>query len=198
MLSKAQIKYIQSLHQKKFRTRLGAFIAEGPKIAVEVLDKVPSRVQYLAALPSWIAENSPLVAALPPDRVFPVEAPVLEKISALTTPHEVVLVLQVSDESPWTLPPDAWCVALDDIRDPGNLGTIIRIADWFGVSHLLCSPECAEVYNPKVIQATMGSFLRVAVRYDALAVALAALGRPVYAATLDGAPVTGIAASPPA
>jgi RNA methyltransferase, TrmH family len=197
MLSKSQIKYIQSLHQKKFRVQAGAFITEGPKIAAEVLSKVPQSVQYVAALQGWITEHANLLAALPPERVGAVSPSELERVSALTSPNQVVMVLTPAKEVPWALPSDVWCLALDNVQDPGNLGTIIRIADWFGVTHVLCSPGCAEWYNPKVIQATMGSFLRVKPLYTDLGVWLATNGRPVYAATLGGEPVTRMENVPP-
>ena len=196
MLSKSQIKYIQSLHQKKFRVQTGAYIAEGPKIAAEVLTKVPHLVQYVAALPTWITAHADLLGGLSPDRVGEASVPELGRISALVTPNEVLLVLTQTEE-PWQLPEGAWCLALDDIQDPGNLGTIVRIADWFGVSNILCSVACAEWYNPKVIQATMGSFLRVRHMYTDLGPWLGSVGRPVYAATLEGEPVTRLANQPP-
>jgi TrmH family RNA methyltransferase len=189
MLSKAQIKYIQSLHQKKFRAEARAYLAEGPKIAAEVLAKAAERVRLVAALPAWITAHASLLEGLPPDRVAAVTETELGRISALVTPNEVVLVL-AETETPWSLPADSWCLALDGIQDPGNLGTIVRIADWFGVTHVLCSEGCAEWYNPKVIQATMGSFLRVAHRYADLTAPLVSAGLPVYAATLEGEPIT--------
>ncbi|HTJ13745.1 MAG TPA: RNA methyltransferase [Dinghuibacter sp.] len=196
MLSKAQIKYIQSLHQKKFRLEAKVFLAEGPKIAAEVLDRAPGRVRLVAALPAWITANASLLERVPAGRVSAVSEAELERISALVTPNEVLLVLEEKEDA-WSLPPGSWCLALDAIQDPGNLGTIIRIADWFGVGYLLCSPTCAEWYNPKVIQATMGSFLRVHHAYTDLAAGIASSGRPVYAATLEGEPVTRLTRQPP-
>lgn len=196
MLSKAQIKYIQSLHQKKFRVESKAFLAEGPKIAAEVLERAPGQVQWVAALPEWITAHASLLKGVLPERVLTVNESELERISALMTPNEVVLVVEEKEE-PWSLPPDSWCLALDAIQDPGNLGTIIRIADWFGVNRLLCSPTCAEWYNPKVIQSTMGSFLRVHHTYTDLAERMASSGRPVYAATLEGEPVTRLSRQVP-
>jgi TrmH family RNA methyltransferase len=198
MLSKSQIKYIQSLHQKKFRTLTGAYIAEGPKIVEEALVQIPGQVEYLLGSPGWIAGHAAVLGRIPPEKILPVIPSELEKVSALTTPNEVLAVLfKPAGPVELALPGTAWCLALDGIRDPGNLGTIIRIADWFGVTHLLCSEECAELYNPKVIQASMGSFLRVQARYTGLVDALSGQGRPVYAATLAGEPVTGLRDAPP-
>ena len=197
MLSKSQIKYIQSLHQKKFRTQAGVFIAEGPKIAAEVCAKVPHLVQYIAASPAWITAHADLLAGFPAEKIGEAGPAELERISALVTPNEVVLVVKEEDVHDASLPKDTWCLALDGIQDPGNLGTIIRIADWFGVNYVLCSEACAEWYNPKVVQATMGSFLRVHAVYTDLASWLEKAGRPVYAATLEGDPVTGLTDQPP-
>lgn len=196
MLSKAQIKYIQSLRQKKFRAIDGTYIAEGPKIAAEVLSKVPAQVEYLAALPSWITANEGSLDRIGREKVFPVDEVMLERLSALSTPNEVLLVLRDRKDKHWEPASGTWCLALDGIQDPGNLGTIIRIADWFGVTHILCSEECAEWHNPKVIQATMGSFLRVHLLYADLVHELRKMNRPVYAATLGGEPVPRITHAP--
>ena len=211
MLSKSQIKYIQSLHQKKFRTVTGAYIAEGPKIVEEAILQVPGLVEYVLGSPGWIAEHAPLLERIPRERIISVIPSELERVSALTTPNEVLAVLfkpadpadrvnladraDPADPAAHALSVEGWRLALEGIRDPGNLGTIIRIADWFGVTDLLCSEDCAELYNPKVIQSSMGSFLRVHVRYTDLAGALSASsaqGRPIYAATLGGEPITGL------
>jgi TrmH family RNA methyltransferase len=197
MLTKAQIKYIQSLHQKKFRAESKAYIAEGPKIVGEVLTEIPGQVQYLAASPAWLTAHAGLLKDIPAERVAEVGPAELERLSALVTPNEVLVVLTQQDSAPWNLPENAWCLALDDVRDPGNLGTIIRIADWFGVGHVVCSAACAEWYNPKVIQATMGSFLRVRSLYTDLPPWLKNAARPVYAATLEGEPVTRLGEMPP-
>ncbi len=190
MLSKSQIKYIQSLHQKKFRIAGGAYIVEGPKISGEVITAVPEQVEYVAALPGWITANEEVLQGVSPEKLLPVTPAELERVSALVSPNEVLVVLRKREAGDWVLPPAAWCLALDGIQDPGNLGTIIRIADWFVITHLVCSPDSAELYNPKVIQASMGSFLRVRLRYADLPEWLKAQERPVYAATLEGAPVT--------
>jgi TrmH family RNA methyltransferase len=193
MLSKSRIKYIQSLHQKKFRTLTGAYIAEGPKIVEEAILQVPGQIEYVLGSPGWIAGHAPILGRIPAERIVPVVPSELERVSALTTPNEVLAVLfKPAEPIGWVLPGETWCLALDGIGDPGNLGTIIRIADWFGVTHLLCSEECAEIYNPKVIQSSMGSFLRVHARYVDLAGVLSGQDRPVYAATLGGEPITGL------
>lgn len=193
MLSKSQIKYIQSLHQKKFRTSEGAYIVEGPKIVEEVVLEVPEQVQYVLGSPAWLNEHASLLERIPAEKRLSVIPSELERVSALTTPNDVLAVLsKPSEPLEWTPAGEDWCLALDGIRDPGNMGTIIRIADWFGVTYLLASETCAELYNPKVIQASMGSFLRVKVRYADLQTELSGQNRPIYAATLGGEPVTGL------
>jgi TrmH family RNA methyltransferase len=197
MLSKSQVKYIQSLHQKKFRAISGAYIVEGPKISEECIAQAPGKVEYVAGLSEWMTGHSNILQQIPRERLFQVGAAELEKISALSTPNEVLVVLRKEEALDWVLPENAWCLALDGIQDPGNLGTIIRIADWFGVSYLLCSSECAELYNPKVIQASMGSFLRILPQYTDLVPWLSVQDRPVYAATLEGEPITRLREAAP-
>lgn len=197
MLSKSQIKYIQSLHQKKFRAEFGAYLAEGPKIVAEVLATIPLQVQYVAASPAWLTAHADILKEIPEEKVAEVSPSELERLSTLATPNEVLVVLSQQERLPWTLPEGAWCLALDNVRDPGNLGTIIRIADWFGVGYVVCSEACAEWYNPKVIQSTMGSFLRVRPLYTDLVAWLTQAARPVYAATLEGEPVTRLGDLPP-
>lgn len=193
MLSKSRIKYIQSLHQKKFRELEGAYLAEGPKIVGEVLALIPERVLYVAALKEWLDEHRDLVSGLAPELVCEVLPQDLEKISALTTPNEVLVVLKKFDNGAAVLPAGSWSIGLDGIQDPGNIGTIIRIADWFGIEHLVCSADCADMYNPKVVQATMGSFLRVQVHYVDLVHWLADYKGFVYATTLGGRPLNDMA-----
>lgn len=197
MLSKAQIKYIQSLHQKKFRVETGNYIAEGPKVAIEILESFPHLIESVAALPSWIDAHTIALQTLDEVKIHAINEVELERISTLSTPNEVVVVLRKVEAQPWALPEGTWCLALDGIQDPGNLGTIIRIADWFGVNRMLCSLECAEWYNPKVIQASMGSFLRVQACYSALQPWLSSRKDPVYAATLEGKPITRLAQAAP-
>lgn len=191
MLGKSRVKYIQSLGQKKFRDQEGLFIAEGPKIVAECLHTPDCRIHALYAVDEWLTNQHKLPGGLKAEQVTTEE---LEKISQLKTPNQVLAIL----EKPAVLPApvaDSLCLALDDIQDPGNLGTIIRIADWFGVPQVVCSPLTADVYNPKVIQSTMGSFLRVNVVYAALSnwiIEQQAAAVPVFAAALGGEPVSTI------
>jgi TrmH family RNA methyltransferase len=184
MLSKPKIKYIQTLGQKKFREQEKLFIAEGPKLVTELLHAVPGSISEIFALPEWLAANKNLLNSIHVQEINEAE---LEKISQLTTPNKVVAVVkQFNNDVPAGIKGNL-TLALDDIRDPGNLGTIIRIADWFGIAQIVCSLECAEVYNPKVVQSTMGSIARVHISYTNLAGWLSAnRDVEIYAAMLEG------------
>lgn len=165
MLSKSKVKYIQSLGQKKFRQQEGVFIAEGPKLVLELLLSVPGNIVEIFALKEWIEAHQTQIKAFTCSEISEQE---LEKISQLATPNLVIAVLTNLDK---TAPPQAKeqvVLALDGIQDPGNLGTIIRIADWFGVTQIVCSEDSADVYNPKVVQSTMGSIARVRISYTDL------------------------------
>jgi len=183
MLSKSRLKYIQTLGQKKFRLQEGCFLAEGPKLVAELLAEKRAAVLEIFALEEWITSNESLIGAMNCSKVSEQE---LEKISQLNTPNLVVaLVKQFGDAAPD--PVEGLILALDNIQDPGNLGTIIRIADWFGIKQIICSEGTAECYNPKVVQATMGSIARVAVYYTDLETWLSAQASiGIYAAVLEG------------
>lgn len=179
MLSKAQIKYIQSLQHKKYRQKSGQFIAEGDKIVPELLSEgVP--VQEVYATASWISAHEQLLNNV---RVTAVDEAVLKQISALTTPNQAMALLNIPEPTPAVLK-GVVTIALETIQDPGNLGTIIRIADWFGIKQVICSPDCVDAYNPKTIQATMGSIARVRVIESEIIPLLQEV--PSYAATLHG------------
>jgi RNA methyltransferase, TrmH family len=188
MLSNTKIKYIQSLYQKKKRGEEMLFIAEGVKIVNELLKQQLLQVNEVFATKEWMNDNQPLPSQIPVTEVTTTE---LTRISALTTPNQVLAVIRQPEpmELP-SLPLPGITVALDGIQDPGNLGTIIRTCDWFGVSLIVCSEDCADVFNPKVIQATMGSFLRVQILYTPLDTFFATQnGASVYAAVLNGKPI---------
>jgi len=186
MLSNAQVKYIQSFSQKKFRDAEGAFIVEGPKLVLEWLKERPQDVRTIYALPAWVEEEGNLLkrSGVAVQTLEPHE---LEKISQLSSPNSVAAVVR---KPHWPGEPalDNGCTLyLDDIQDPGNLGTILRTADWFGIRLVVCSPATADVFNSKVVQSTMGSLMRVQVLYAEPDELLArAAGVPVWAAALDG------------
>jgi TrmH family RNA methyltransferase len=185
MISKAQIKHIQSLKQLKFRKEHGLFVAEGPKIVGE-LPVSDIKVEAVYALEEWIEHSQGKFEYLKAE-INQVTTKELERISNLSTPNQVLAVCRIPERDPKEIEDyDENMIALDGIRDPGNLGTIIRTADWFGVRNIVCSNDCVEVYNPKVIQATMGSIARVKVFYTDLPEYLSQTKLPVYATVMNG------------
>ena len=178
MLSKNELKYIQSLCQKKQRSAERLFLAEGVKLAGELLEsRYP--VKNIYAVEEWEAP----VTHIPITRISAVE---LEKISVLQTPNQVLLIAEQQEPGGEPELKNHFTLVLDGIQDPGNLGTIIRIADWFGIDQIIASKDTVELYNPKVIQSTMGSFLRVKIWYRDLETILAKKEVPVYGALLNG------------
>lgn len=163
MLSKNEVKYIQSLKAKKQRLEAGAFVAEGHKTVLELLAHQRWTVQALYGTDEFL-QSIPQKLLLPPKTVVVSQAE-LERISFLQTPQSCLAVVALPASTPALFPATAWSLLLDDIQDPGNLGTIIRIADWFGIEHIFATEHTADVFNPKVVQASMGSFLRVMVHY---------------------------------
>ena len=184
MLSKAQNKYIRSLTQQKYRKEYNVFIAEGDKIAREWLNSA-AEIQMIVVLQDWYDKHRALIAKHTEAELIIAEPHQLEAVTALQTPNQVLLVVAMPGEAD-TGAINEWCIALDGIQDPGNMGTIIRIADWFGIKHVICSPDCADVYNPKVVQAAMGGHLRVQVHVAELNKFISSTSMPVLAAALEG------------
>lgn len=184
-MTKAQIKYIQSLSRQKYRKEHHAYLVEGDKNAKEWLQS-RAEVVYIVAGQGWAAEHNALLQNHPEATFIPAEDFELEKITSLQTAQQVVLV--VKKPEPLTLQPEegAWSLFLEKIQDPGNMGTIIRTADWFGIRHIICTPDCVEIYNPKVVQASMGSLLRVQVQEMETTDLLHNNISPIYAACLQG------------
>jgi RNA methyltransferase, TrmH family len=181
MLIKSQVKYIQSLSHKKLRDSEGVFVAEGPKLINELLSaRLP--LLELFAVKEWIEMQKPLPAA-----VTEISQGELERISQLQTPNQVLGIFKKPNFSANKPLRNTISIMLDTIQDPGNLGTIIRCADWFGISQVFCSADCADAWNSKVVQATMGSIARVQVAYGSLEQWLEQEpGLPTYAAVLEG------------
>ena len=193
-LSKAKNKHLQALKLKKFREELGLFTVEGEKIAAELLLSKSTEIDEIFALESWITENQ---RALWPHqtKIVEVSEAELKQISNLTTPNKVLIVARkptpfdvfgASSEADILLQ-KSFSFYLDGIQDPGNLGTILRIADWFSIPYVFCSPTTVDAFNPKVVQASMGAFLRVRtleVDFDSLKKSYPEL--PVFAAILRG------------
>lgn len=180
MLSKAKIKYIRSLEQKKNRQQERVFVAEGPKVVGDLLKVASARLIVHTA--AWKDCGSTCT-----ERIEVTEEE-LRKISFLQHPQEVLAIFPIFDKTTSSIPNTGLAIALDGIQDPGNLGTIIRIADWFGISQIYCSKDTVDVYSPKVIQATMGSIARVQVSYMDLERLIDSCpdGYPVYGTLLDG------------
>ena len=182
MLSKKEIKDIQSLGHKKHRDEAGLFIAEGVKTVSELLKEKNASVKAVYATENWLNENRHLY-----NEVMKISETELERISQLKDPNKVLAVLhQFTTREPSS---EGFTIYLDRIQDPGNFGTIIRIADWFNIKNVVCSAGCADLYNPKVVQATMASIARVNVYYDQETNWLAKQSVRIYAAVLDGKPV---------
>lgn len=185
MLSKALIRLIQSLQQKKFRREHKLFVAEGTKTVCDLLAS-DMRCSKLIATQAWHEQHHPQTGA----EIIIATNEELQRASFLRTPQGVIGLFEIVDfKTDTTIPGKELTLALDDIQDPGNLGTIIRIADWFGIEHIYCSTGTADMYNPKVVQATMGAIARVKLHYLNLPQFLKSLpeGTPLYGAFLDGA-----------
>jgi len=181
MISKNQIKFVRQLEQKKYRKREGLFVAEGPKVVDDLLRRYPPTMVF--ATQEWHHQRDIHVVAVTDDE--------LRRISFLQHPQQVLAVFPIPESEDCEVPmadSETLCLALDGVQDPGNLGTIIRIADWFGISTIYCSEDTADAYNPKVVQATMGSIARVHIIYTDLGALFDSLpkGFPVYGTLLDG------------
>ena len=188
MLSKAQIKYIQSLQHKKYRQKSSQYTAEGDKIVQELV--LSGNVLEVYATEDWAAEHEALLAKFPKLKLEIVEPAVLKQLSALTTPNRAMALLDIPSAPAPEPVSGTLALALETIQDPGNMGTLIRIADWFGIPQLICSPDSVDVYNPKTIQATMGSITRVQIIESEIIPLLQEAKVPSYAATLQGRDIT--------
>ena len=175
MISKSQIKLINSLSQKKYRNKNNLFVAEGIKVIKELL-KSDFELEMIFSEVDMFFTDKDKLEIIPPE--------ILKKISNLSTPQTALALFKIPQHK---ISADLdFAVALDGIRDPGNLGTIIRLCDWFGVSHLICSQDTVDCYNPKVVQATMGSIARVNIIYTDLKTFIEKSNLPVYGAFMNG------------
>lgn len=194
MLSRSEVKYIQSLSQKKFREAEKCFLIEGPKIINEALTVPDLTVKKIFALQEWIDQHKNLLTGKEYTIIDEVD---LARISELKTPNQVVALIEMPWSEGFYVKPNHITLALDGIQDPGNMGTIIRIADWFGIAQIVCSMDCADIYNSKVIQATMGSLFRVEIYKTDLEKWLQANSElPIMGATLDGISIHQIPKTP--
>jgi len=183
MISKAKLKLIRSLEQKKYRKQEGLFVAEGPKVVGDLLSVMPAREVF--ATREWITQHE---TDYPTLTITEISEDELCKLSFLQHPQQVVGLFPIKETDSSIQWKEELSLALDGVRDPGNLGTIIRIADWFGIHTIYCSEETADVYNPKVVQATMGSIARVRLVYTNLMKLIDALpeGTPICGTLLNG------------
>ncbi len=180
MVVKSNIKLIKSLQQKKHRTEHNLFVVEGIKSVLELLHSKLKLNQLLVT-----AELQETFASWNPTLVSEYE---LKKMSGLKSPAGVLGVFHQAESTP--LLEEDWTLVLDDLRDPGNLGTVIRLCDWFGIRQLVCSRTTVDCYNPKVLQATMGSIARIAIHYTDLSSYLKKTPLTVYGAFMKGTPIT--------
>ncbi len=179
MVVKNQIKLIKSLQQKKYRIQHGMFVAEGIKTVQELLDSNIEAKKIFTTDVSAFKANKDLIEQISISE--------LKQISGLKNPNTVVGLFNIPKrEIPKSVD---WVVALDDVRDPGNLGTIIRLCDWYGIKYLVCSENTVDCFNPKVLQATMGSIARVNVGYTNLEDYLETVDLPLFGAFMDGSSV---------
>jgi len=182
MFVKSTVKYIQSLSHKKQRDTDGVFIAEGPKLVEELLSVATVTPREIFATAEWASAHSKYKEC-----ISVIDDVSLSRISSLSTPNQVLALFTKPVFGQAFQPGQKLSLLLDAIQDPGNLGTIIRTADWFGIDHIFCSPETADQYNPKVVQSTMGSISRVQVHYTDLTTLIDSFpGEPVFAAALGG------------
>lgn len=186
MISKNQIKYVHQLELKKFRKQEGLFIAEGHKVVGDLL-RAGFKPRQIFAIQEWITDNTSLLSVLD-SQLTEVNLEELTRLSLLQHPQQVLALFPIPDEQTIPSPKNALSILLDNVQDPGNLGTIIRIADWFGIDTIYCSLGTVDAWNPKVVQATMGSIARVHIIYvdpqslfDSLPDSF-----PVYGTFLDG------------
>ncbi len=158
-ITKNKLKYIRSLQQKKFRQKYNKFIAEGDKLVLEILQSKRTKIELLVGTADWVQAHASLLRQI--GEIIPVSERELKQVSALPTPNQALVIAEML--APEIIPErvqNDWSLYLQTIQDPGNMGTILRIADWFGIQHVFCSFDSADIYNPKVIQSTMGAFLR--------------------------------------
>jgi rRNA methylases len=183
-LSKSKIKYIQSLKEKKYREEYNTFVAEGDKMVTDLLPVMSC--ELLVATPDFLQSRLAIIANV--KEIIEVSKSDIDKASFLINPQQVIAVFE---RPQYTLNidkiKDQLSLMLDGIQDPGNLGTIIRLADWYGIENIICSKDTVDVYNPKVVQATMGALARIKLHYTDLKETIEKLNNtPIYGTFLDG------------
>jgi TrmH family RNA methyltransferase len=188
-MTKAELKYLQSLHKPKYRYADKVYVVEGDKCAEEwIADK--RYIQKIFCTEEWATKYDVALKNVK-EKIVISSTFDIEKASALNTPTSVIVLVAMPKEVEWIYNPNQWYLALDAVRDPGNMGTIIRIADWFGIKDIILSDDCVDVYNPKVVQASMGSILRVNIHWSKnLAETLKSSQLPIYITHLEGNPIS--------
>lgn len=182
MLSQADIKLINSLKQTKARRKTGFFLVEGPKMVSELINYPDFEIQFIAGSKKWFDSQSTAN-----DFLFKeISENALQKLSNFSTANEVLAVVKMPEYSDFTTKTDLLYLVLDGIQDPGNLGTIMRTAEWFGINEIICSTDTVDCFNPKVVQATMGSLFRIKCYYEDLPFFLKKEQIPVYGTLLNG------------
>jgi TrmH family RNA methyltransferase len=184
MLSKSQVSFLQSLQHKKFRREHGLFLVEGYKSVSEFINS-SYQVEAVYHTPVIAPKMLKLSQKINSEEI---SLNILEKISALKTPQDIIALVKIPAHPTlnYTELKKKFSLVLDGIQDPGNMGTIIRTADWFGIEHIICSEDSVEVYNPKVVQATMGSLSRMKIYYTNIEAILTGVKMPVFGALLNG------------
>ncbi len=178
MISKNRIRFINALSQKKQRIENNRFIIEGEKMVNEAIQWIPAQIENIYATSDF--ESNTLVDSILLEEISTKE---LKEISTLTTPNKALAVCKIPENKSIYSP---LIICLDGVQDPGNMGTILRLADWFGIKDIVCSKNTVDCYNPKVLQATMGAIFRVHVHYVELTEFLSTTELPVFGALLDG------------
>ena len=183
MISKARIKQIHGLERKKNRQAEGLFVAEGPKLVDELLTSMSA--QYIAATEEWLQAHADQLRGTPYDCINETE---LQRASLQQHPQDVIALFPIPHDVADldVVAQNELTLALDGVQDPGNIGTIVRLADWFGIRHVFCSTDSADIFNPKATQATMGALSHVSIHYIDLVTELRQTQAPIYGTLLDG------------
>lgn len=184
-MTQAEVKFVRSLSLQKYRKEHNAYVIEGNKIVKEWLEcKAPFRL--LMATEQWISDHRHILDKELETKIRIVDQPILQKMSNFKTAGEVMAVVEMKEKYQHHFGKEGWTLVLDRVQDPGNMGTIIRTADWFGIPEVLYTPGSVEVYNPKVIQSTMGSLLRVKSGEILLDALLENAQKTIWTTALDG------------
>lgn len=187
MLSKAEVKRVSRYKQSKFRNQDNLFVVEGEKMVAELLESAYD-IQSIYATAQWIQKNKTIIQTKGvANKTIEISEDDLEKISLLSTPNNVYSLVKIPQEN-FSNQTKGLTIVLDGIKDPGNLGTIIRLADWFAVEQIICSLDCVDLYNPKTVQSTMGSIFRTKTNYTDLKTYFESLPKstPIYGSIVEG------------